>query len=948
MKSVERISVAAARASVIGAPPVGTTVAFEGTLPTAPPAVLPHVNSAIGHDADAAIGQADAIKYLLGVIGHRIEEISPAAASVITLLTGKSGAQPAEALAIAFSNLGAFVPGPDGNASAEASLGVLRDGLRTYVNERLDAELLPVIVSATADAPEVRVYFDEVLLPTFRTVVDTVFATIQAWQSGSGDTQRALRELCSSLLMRLFGRSLVVTGDVLLTHALTNIQSELRQLAASANNAGGIVPTLAGITGLDRNLVDDLVTETLEICAETFGPMPADRRARMRDLMYQMIDTMPPDANASTLESLKAAGMVGNAEAAFELAQLVGEEIAGNLIRFIQALLTRVAAALLALLVDVIADIQQAVEVWMQQIEDLAKELMGQLADLLREINALQARLDDAIDDLLGYASTLLGGFANNSGSRSSIRNKIKDAVKDRALDAIADFPGYGALPGEVRSGIRQTVRNVVNGALDDEIFDPVVDALRALSAGTADLLDDLRAIEPGDDLAAAIADIALDRIEDALRDAFDGDPSVRIKFDVPILGEINLGRIRVPIGTFVSVARSAVRQLDLFDDAVAGATQSLLKFLDIEEEIEAAEDEQTAVSATKSEADERIAETRDGSLDLLIDNPQPASAITGQVTVRLRIPGGVPALLTNGGLSHRRLFMWVNEQEISLDAARTRVEVPLGAGTLSASAGTQPAKDARGSVTARFAHPSASARAVRHDTQLQAGLNLNKAARAMARNTERTPSPRRINAGVASGFAGVSLPRLPVHDAFPPRILPAIGPFQGADENRPVLVVEVDVPAAMLHEGINALACTLVPGSATRRVERAVSFLHVAAAPTSSRRRKMPTTRVMTSLPQALATVLDARGVTQPPIPRAKEAVRQVRGNTWVAPFEERKKTLASSHASLKTELATAAERRGEVRAAISKKALRPRKLARKSKKALRPRKLAPKEESL
>ena len=548
MKSVERISVAQARASAIGASPVGTTAAFDGDLPAAPSIVRSHINSILGRAASTGIRQTDSIQYLLQVIAYRIELVSPAAASILTLLTGRNGTPAAEALAIVFGNLGSFVPGADGNMSAEASLRALGEGLRAFVNERLDAELLPVIISATADAPEARLYLEEVLLSTLHTVVNTVFDSVLAWQTGSGDTQRALRELCSSLLMRLFGRSLVVTSDVLLTHALTHIQTELRQLAASANNTDGLAPTLAGLTGLDRKLVADLVTETLEVCAETFGPLPDDRRARLRDLMYQMIDTTPVDADASTLDTLRAAGMVGNAEAAFELAQLLGEEIAGNLTRFIKALLTRVAAALLDLLVDVIADIQHAVEAWVRQVEDLAQALLGRLADLLREINALQARLDDAVDDLLEYASSLLGGFAEHSGSRNAMRGKIKDAVTDRAMDTLADFPGYGALPSGVRS--ESDARCGPGGrALDDEIFDLVVDALRALLPKPPTWSTISARLSPATILPWPSRISRLIDGSDALRAAFDGDPSVRIRFNAPFLVKSILDGFGCPLG---------------------------------------------------------------------------------------------------------------------------------------------------------------------------------------------------------------------------------------------------------------------------------------------------------------------------------------------------------------------------------------------------------------
>jgi hypothetical protein len=943
MKSVERISVAQARVSVIGAPPVGTTAAFNGDLPAAPPVVVSHINSIVGRAANAPVRQQDAVAYLVRVVGDRLAEVAPEAATVIPMLTGSGTALPA-ALSVVLSNLGAFVPGPNGQASAEASLAVLRGGLRTFIATRIDEELLPHVQAATADAPEIRTYLDEVLLSTLRTVVDAVFDTVLAWQTSGGDTQRALRELCSGLLMRLFGRSVVVTADVLLAHALGKVQSELRQLADKVNDAGGVVPTLASITGLDRELLADLVEETLEVCAETFGPMPPERRARVRDLMYQMIDTVPPGADASMIESLKAAGMVGNAEAALELTQLLGEEIAGNLLRFVEALLTRIAAALLELLVDAIRDIQRAVEEWLRDLEELAQELLGQLADLLREIGELQQSLDNAVDDLLGHASRLLGGFAEHGGSRSSLRGKLKDAVAERALDALADFPGYGALPSDVRRGIRRTVRNIVDNALNDDIFDPVLDVLAAVSAETAGFLDDLREIEPGDDLAVAIADIALDRIEDGIRDAFDGNPSVRVRFDAPIIGEVNLGRISVPMNAFISVARGAVRALSRFNTAVADTVEAFTSMLDLEEALQGAEREHAAASATKREADDRIAEARDGGLDLQIASPRPASATSGPVTLRLRIPGGTAALLSSEGLSQRRLFVWVNGSELALDAARVAVEFPRLPGDLSnlgtpgspqpspGSASGRPAAVgvSTGNVTGlrpagaglRNGHPLVAARAKRKDQQRAERMPL-RAAGGSGRRPGGAKSPP--SAGAITRFAGATLPATPAAGKLPPRVVKPID----EDDDRPVLSVEIDVPGSLLHEGINAIACALVPGGAARRIERSVSFLHVPAPKVSGGTKLMPPSVTHAPMPAALSGLLSKQGLLAER-PKGKTPSKQVRRNTWVQPLKERQKAVEASRKKMNEELQSAAGRRKALREAVKARVLRPKRLAR------------------
>jgi hypothetical protein len=637
-------------------------------------------------------------------------------------LTGKGNAA-GEALAEVLSNAGAFVPGPDGAVSAEESLKVLRGGLKAYLDARLEADLLPLLQSEPGIPPEARLYMDEVLLPTLRTVTDTVMDAVLAWQAADADTQRALREMCSALVMRLFGRSLVAAADILQAHALGKIQGELRQLAAAAGDPGGIAPKLAEITGLDRGMVSDLVSETLEVCAETFGPMEAARRSQVRDLLYQMIDTMPPDADASTLEALKATALVGNAEAAVELAQLLGEEIAGNIGRFVQALLTRVAWTGLDLLQDMINDVQASVVRWMRQIEELSEQVTIRLAELLREIGKLQERLDDAVDGVLGHAATVLGGFSEQPGDRDKISEMVASAATSRALAALAAVPGYTILPNGTRRLIRRAVRTHVERAIGEPILDPVVDVLLATSAETASFLDDLQNIEPGDNLEAAVADLALDRIEAALRAALGARASFRIRFAAPVLGEVDLGWVDVPIDDLVGVVRAAIRATAAFAEAVASTAEAFAAMVRAEAAIEAAEDERQAASALKEEAGGWIAETRDGSLDLAISKPSPGEATSGPVTVELHVHGASAALLRNDGLAHRRLFVWVNETEVDLGTAVTRVEAPIGtpfqpAGSPAAprrspSPGTDPAGAASPTPAAR----SVRRRAVRFDT---------------------------------------------------------------------------------------------------------------------------------------------------------------------------------------------------------------------------------------
>jgi hypothetical protein len=892
MKSVERISVAQARASVIGAPAVGSTVAFSGDLPAAPAALRAHINSILERGGNSVVTQQVAVSYLLKVLSHRIELVIPGSAGLLTTLTGKGKLD--DALSVVLSNIGAFVPTADGTLSADTSLAVVQQGLRTYIDGRLQEELAPLIEQATAGQPELRTYMNEVLLATLRTMVGTVLGELRAVQAG-GTLERALREMCSALLMRLFGRSLVVVTDVLLTHSLAGLQGQFQSWARHANDAGGAVPVLTGLTGLQRDFVNDLVVETLEVCSQTFAPLPPQRRARVRDLLYQMIDTMPPDAGAGALESLKAAGMVGNAEAALELAQLLGEEIASNFLRFIQALLAHAAQALLVLLTEIIKDIQRAVEAWVDGLKALAQDLVDELVRLRDEIARLEAQIDDAVDGVFAQLSTLLGGFAGHSGSRSAVRTRIKEAFKTRALDALSDVPGYGHLPADVRRGIRSTVRSIVDDVLDADVFESVVDALQQVSGQTAELLDDLRTIEPGDDLAAAIVDLALDRIEAGVRAAFNGTPYIRLSFDAPIIGRINLGRIEIPMDAFASAIRGVIRDLGRFDDALQSATSSLENLLTLEADHAAATYERDTSQALKDESDQLLAESASASIDLQIVSPQSGAQVSSALTVRLRLSSASKAVLQDYGLSHRRLYLWINGAEVDVGSARL-----LTAPTVKVAGPMMPmgANSAFTPIHPKTATPPATARLQR-----------------LARDKRQSIDAEFTN-----------LPGAVIGSGSRPSITPIGQALIGSNLNQPApLDLEIDVPANLLHQGINTIACVLVPGPRQRRIERAVSFL--VTPPRTSPRGKpvMPELRSPVVLNADLREVLASRGVKTPEATQRRMAFRALERAHWSLPRGTLKKSVDESRSSIAQQIEGSANRLRELRQGIADGKLRP-----------------------
>jgi hypothetical protein len=236
-----------------------------------------------------------------------------------------------------------------------------------------------------------------------------------------------LREACSGVVMKLVSRSLVVFLDVLQHTCLSGIQHEFRQAAANVNNdSESIAARLAAATGLDRAFLAELMEETLLLGAETFVPLSADRRQRIRSLLFRLTDVLPGRARDDFLDQLKDDFFVPNLEAGVELAQLSGEMIAEYVQRFVTALLNRVGTLILEELQEFFEDAQAAVSQWLRQLDLFVTELFETLRELERQIEELSAEVIEAWDEAFDALELLMLSIGNSG--RSSVRAKVKAA----------------------------------------------------------------------------------------------------------------------------------------------------------------------------------------------------------------------------------------------------------------------------------------------------------------------------------------------------------------------------------------------------------------------------------------------------------------------------------------------------------------------------------------
>ncbi len=431
---------------------------------------------------------------------------------------------------------------------------------------------------------------------------------------------------------------------------------------------------------------------------------------------------------------------------------------------------------------------------------------------------------------MLAGASDLFGFIADHAGSRTALRGALATFAADKAVGALRANGIYPGLPKEARQWARARVREIVAALLDNDLFDPVLDALASLSGESADFLDDVREIAPGDDVAAALATLFLDRFEDAIRDEFGhADPGWTVSFTVPFVNvHLSFG-VHLPLRGIVSALRDAVRGMRRFNTEVGKLSAALIALIAKENDLVAAEDEHAALDAHRQRTDRHLAEAREPTPGLTILSPQPGAALDGVVVLTMRAEGVTQAYLGVEDGEQQRLFVWINQRALPVDSFTVTTTPPLtirrdvlsGAALATRAVASHPLMGRRAAAQDddRMARSAklAQKRGAGRGTAIEAGL------------LGRTGRVQRVG-GKALAATPAKGELLPGRKFDPRRGAPV------ATSTRATLTLTATIPPDLLHEGINTIACAIVPGAADRRIEHVVSFLVTAPQPPARR----------------------------------------------------------------------------------------------------------------
>lgn len=875
-----------ARLSVIGQPPRQAKAAFSGNLAAQPPTLVrDHIRSSLPAPPAAGALKLDHIVEFLAADAALdfLRQHNPGVDRFLAAMTGPLGSVANDVGRTILRNIGSVIAGGSGQPDAQATLAAIAEVLRTFMSEQIHGELVPVLRDRLASRPDLRTYLDDVFLPTTDFTLETVFGAVLDWPRRGADRE-ALKEVLSGILMKLVGRSLVVTTDIMLAAAQAQMHGILNDLADNVEAPNGIVKQLSKAANLPVPVseIAELTADALRIGAEVLGPLDESQRAKIRSLMYEVIDPLPSGAGPGFLQELGDAGFMPNTEAmmalATELAAIGGERF----LLFVTKLIELIGSKILEELAEVLEAAQRQLQQWVDDAQQALEEMQRRLGQLLADIERLAEEVADlfnqAADNLLG----VLAPLATSSGRRK-FKSKLAGEIVDQALAVLTDNHVYRTLaPPDLKRAMRGMARDAVEEALDNDVIDGVLDIVGGVAEELDSIMDDVRELDPDRDLAQQIGNLMINRLTDAIYDNLGRDPHIRVAFEIDILGTrhvVSLGRVDVPAEAIVDGLRRAVRDLDAFEDALRDAARSLSSAFTKEARLQAAEAERADISAKRERLGRQRTSFQAAPRGVRILSPTPGTMAQGELPVRIEVQGLARDAVLDEDDRPDLVHVFLNGRELPLrsfavaDIAETASEAPRAAGRAVAF-------DPRADLALRPHWAAATTAKTGTKGLPRAGL------RPLPATTVKGPSRRTAAlVAVAAPATTRGRPTAPLQPAEPasppprrgerrfgaPLTVSQIGQLTAVSP--PGIVLSRTVSGAELEEGLNTFIVSITPPGG-QRVETSCVFF-VEAAPARPAKPKPGESRLPRKTPRNIADLTPQKIIGKFVLPPKKERLK-------------------------------------------------------------------------
>jgi hypothetical protein len=628
--------------SAVTAPP---TPPFTGTVQAQPGVIIErHINEVLGRAPGTDVDFGDLVAYLADeLIVTTLRETIPDIDTYLAIFDHPAVGDGVSAVAkVLLRNREAFIGDNTGKRDPQETLRVLLGLIDDFLTTKIVHDLAPALNSQIADA-NTKLYFNEVLLGTVLFAKDVAFRTVLDWEQRPIEAS-TFTEALAGIMTMLLGRSLVLVGDSF----MTALQGDMERACGHAADQLESTPDpLAQMHVPASPELKALLATTLRIGGEVFGPLPAESRQRLRFVLYDVMETLPPGAaaQADLVANLADQFFLPNEESVHELSDELLAISRDRFGLFVERVVEEGARLILAQIEELVEQATEAVLAWAKDIGAQIKNLMDRIADLDDAIQRLLTQADQTFDTAVSEFRALLEQFGGHR-LRDRLRDEIADGFYRKAKDVLATNGFYAGLPKEVRAFVRDVLRDVISDLVDGDVVDPIFTAIGGVADELGDVLDDVRDLNPDEPLEPQLLDLIVDRFEDGIRTIMGGSrPSVDIGFTVDVLGlshHFSLGNVTLKFDVLFAMLRNAIATLDYYETQLQVTADALAAAFRTSLDLETAQVQRDRRAAERNRLDAVRSDFSTATKTIGVVSPGQSVVYSDAVDVQIQL-GGVP-----------------------------------------------------------------------------------------------------------------------------------------------------------------------------------------------------------------------------------------------------------------------------------------------------------------
>ncbi len=641
-----RINVAQGYAFAIGA---GRTTSpqpiFSGPLQNQPgPRIREHINTVLTRNKSHSIDYPDLVAYLAtDVIIAALRDLVPSIDEYLSIFRNPKVADDLRAiLRTLLQNREAFIRNSGGDFDPQATLGVLLNVIDAFVTAKIEQELVPAINRQISDG-NIKLYFNEVLVGTLLYIKEVAFETVLEWETTSVD-RKAFTEALSSVMTMLIGRSLVLVADGFMAVLQTNMQAACAYAASRLDAQKGPFEAIGVAVSPELKA---LLADTLRIGGEIFGPLPEDTRQRLRSVLYDVMEALPPTQaeRASFLTNLADQFFIPNEDSVRALSDQLLAISRQRFQLFVERVLETGGTLLANAIEDIIKQVVETVLHWATELEQSIGSLLNDVRQLGQLIQAAMAQAQQAFAKAIQQLKLLVDQFSNQN-FRATIREALTNEFLQIGKGVLAGNPLYRSLPREARNLVTSILHDVIHDLVDAPILNPLLDSIGAVAGDLDSMLDDIRELNPNQSLGPQLLDLLIDRMEDRIRDTFGSNPRISVGFYVSLFGfsqHFSLGTLELPFATVFTLLRNVINAAEFYNAALEQAAADLGAAFSKSLDLTTKQALQSQRTADLNRLNRIRGEFTSDPKTITILNPVQSLVYDDDVTVQIRL-GNVPS----------------------------------------------------------------------------------------------------------------------------------------------------------------------------------------------------------------------------------------------------------------------------------------------------------------